>query len=170
MGTIGRLHDVSKTGRTPASDGNGEAPSTRRPPFDPQAYAAASDSAAKGGPRSNVPTVPPGPEYEELRDSCAMRVAPMTGTDSSPVLEELPSGERFTAARDASAALDAIPQLAIARGDLAWFDLADDASALINAMNGIDTVARLSEVCGVPTSDAQRIFGILAHDGVVEFL
>jgi hypothetical protein len=117
-----------------------------------------------------VPTVPPGPEYEELRDSCAMRVAPLSGTDSSPVLEELPSGERFSAARDASAPLDSIPQLAIARGDLAWFDLGDDASALINAMNGIDSVARISAVCGVPPSDAQRIFGILAHDGVVEFL
>jgi hypothetical protein len=161
---------VSKRGRTPASESNGEAPSTRRPPYDPQAYAAASDSAAKGSAGSNVPTVPPGPEYEELRDSCAMRVAPLSVSDSSPVLEELPSGERFTAARDASAALDAIPQLAIARGDLAWFDLTDDASALVNAMNGIDSVARLSEVCGVPTSDAQRIFGLLAHDGVIEFL
>src|SRR5271170_3455947 len=114
MRMFGRLHDVSKRGRTPASESNGEPPSTRRPPYDPQAYAAASDSAAKGTRRSNVPTVPPGPEYEELRES-----------DSSPVLEELPSGERFTAARDASAPLDAIPQLAIARGDLAWFDLTD---------------------------------------------
>jgi hypothetical protein len=162
---------VSKSGRTPATEsGSGEPPSTQRPPYDPQVYAAASDSAARGGRRSNVPTVPPGPEYEELRDSCAMRVAPLSASDSSPVLEELPSGERFATARHTPAALQAIPQLAIARGDLAWFDLGDDASALINAMNGIDSVARISAVCGVPQDAAQRIFGILAHDGVVEFL
>ena len=161
---------MSKTGRTPADESSGEAPSTQRPPFDPQVYAAASDSAARGGPRSNVPTVPPGPEYEELRDSCAVRVAPPSTSDSTPVLEELTSGERFMAARDATAEVDAIPQLAIARGDLAWFDLGNDASALINAMNGIDSVGRISEMCGVPLTDAQRIFGVLAHDGVIEFL
>jgi hypothetical protein len=110
---------------------------TVRPPFDPQEFARETERA----------TMPP--------------PAPTTTTSDAP---ELVSGtmEVFWPVEPAT-----IVELAVARDDLEWFELPQQARALLEHVDGQGSVEAISIKSSVPLAEAMDLFDELAREGIV---
>ncbi|HXN30932.1 MAG TPA: hypothetical protein VN894_03680 [Polyangiaceae bacterium] len=62
---------------------------------------------------------------------------------------------------------DAIPALAVAIGDLDWFDLSPQARQLLLQVNGRDSVATICAHCGLGLKDAIPVLDDLAREGLI---
>jgi hypothetical protein len=112
---------------------------TVRPPFDPQEFAWESERA----------TVSPPPEALARTESDA----PELVSGSMEVVWPVEA--------------TAVPQLAVAREDLEWFELPQAARKLLEQLDGQATVGTIAERAGVPILEATDLFEELIREGIV---
>ncbi len=123
---------------------------TVRPPFDPEEFARDSES------RLRIADVVP---------------VDVTFDDSEPPPSSQ-SATRLTAAgasRGSAPPPDAVPYRVMAPEDVEWFELDSDASALLDRVNGVKTIARIADTIGVASPLACAIFMRLARERIVDF-
>jgi hypothetical protein len=124
-------------------------PVTVRPPFDPEDFARNAESSIRlteGAPPPPLPpTMPPPPGLPEY----PLELAELSGSKRVPMHR------------------DAIPALAVATGDLDWFDLSQEALKLLLQVNGHDSVATISARCGIELTDAISVLDELAREGLI---
>ncbi len=124
-------------------------PVTVRPPFDPEEFARNADSSIRlteGAPPPPLPATMPPPAG-----------LPRYPTDLPPLSSPRPTPMRA----------DAIPELAVAIGDLDWFDLSPRARAVLLWVNGRDSVATICEQSGLAPKDAIAVLDELVREGLI---
>jgi hypothetical protein len=122
--------------------------STVRPPFDPEQFARESDSrvaADARASRSDIPTAPPPPGLSQY--------APRAVSGTVPI--------------GAALGHESVPQLAVAREDLAWFDLSPRARLVLGHIDGCAPVSAICAAAGIELDEAVSLLHGLARDGVV---
>jgi hypothetical protein len=125
-----------------------ESISTVRPPFDPLEYARQSESKIQIGetdPPSARPTAPAPagiPQYQ-------------AGVTSG------------TMASLGSVGLDTVPVLAVAKDDLAWFELPQPAAKLVAEVDGKVNIGTIAARARVAPDAAMHAFHELARQGIV---
>jgi hypothetical protein len=124
-----------------------EKTTTVRPPFDPEEYARESDSKIRieASPPSARPTAPPPPGLPQYTPGLASGTMHSLGSVSS----------------------DAVPALAMAEEDLAWFDLPKVARALILFIDGQSTLGAICVRAGLALDAAMAACHELERQGIV---
>jgi hypothetical protein len=118
---------------------------TARPPFDPEVFAKESDTAITGRRPEIDSDMPTNPRANVGR--LLANLAPAAGQIS----------------------LEQVPFVVMAREDVAWFGLDDRAAELLSRINGTTTVQGLLASGEFIVTDAFRILGDLARDGIIAF-
>jgi hypothetical protein len=62
----------------------------------------------------------------------------------------------------------AVPKVAVHGSDLSWFDLGDDARALLPLIDGVRTVAQIARDRGIAAREVQLRLADLRARGVIE--
>ena len=118
---------------------------TVRPPFDPVAFAKESDTAISGRRPEIDSDMPTNPHV-----------------NVGPLLASLaPGGSPIS--------LEQVPFVVMAREDVAWFGLDDQSAELLSRINGTTTVQGLLASGEFIVTDAFRILGALAREGIIAF-
>jgi hypothetical protein len=131
---------------TPPPQPGAEEPSTVRPPFDPVSYARESDSKIRieTTPASARPTAPPPPGMPQYSPG-------NSGTMHS--LGSVTSG--------------AVPELAVAREDLEWFELTPYARSLLRYVDGRQSLEAITARACMKLDEVMAAMHDLARDGIV---
>jgi hypothetical protein len=124
---------------------------TSPPPFDPATFARESERMLAVHPVDELPTRPRLETLDPVADS------PQDG----PMVSEV----RLSKPRMPSPA--SVPTVAIAREDLEWFELDDDARALVESLDGATLDATLARQ--TDRKRAMKILLLLGSQGVIEF-
>jgi hypothetical protein len=129
---------------------------TERPPFDPDAFARASESTLAVTPMEGDeqrPTSPPQSSHARLRESCKEVLAAVP----LPELSDVP-------------ALGAVAVLLVAGEDLAWFQLAESTQrTIISHVDGRTIVEDVLAKARVEVDLGLRLLSELAREGIVGF-
>ena len=130
-----------------AASDEAHASTTVRPPFDPLEFARESDSRIPLDvePVSARPTAPPPPGMPQYHAG-------------------LTSGTMHSLG---SVGAETVPSLAVARDDLEWFELARDARALLEHIDGESTIGALSERASIALDAAMAAFHELERQGII---
>jgi hypothetical protein len=124
-------------------------PSTVRPPFDPEQFARESETkvSVDATPRSDRPTAPPPPGIPQY--------APGEASGTLEIGASLdPSG---------------IPELAIARDDLPWFELAPLARQVLAHVDGQTSIEGICTHASLDIVEGMCLFCDLMREGIVTF-
>lgn len=143
------MSDPRAKRRTPAELAKpaAEEPSTVRPPFDPITFARESESAIRidSTPPSNRPTAPPPPGVPQYAPGVTSGMMHSLGSVSS----------------------GAVPELAVAREDLEWFDLTPYVRALLRYVDGRQSLEAICARACLKLDEVMATMHDLARDGLV---
>jgi hypothetical protein len=139
-----KLQPGASTAHAPVGDSV-----TVRPPFDPEEFARNAESGIRLAEGASAPPLPP-------------TMPPPAGLPEYPT-DLVPTSWSPRVALDA----DAIPALAVAGGDLDWFDLSPRARRVLPHVNGRDSAATISERCGLELGETIDVLDGLAHEGII---
>jgi hypothetical protein len=121
------------------------------------AYARRADGQVKEGRQASEPDIQVSVEY--LDD-------PPTAVRRSAVL---PAARSLEGATVGGASLDAVPVIAVAKDDLAWFALEAEANAILAMIDGRTTVAEILRSIAVPPEHALELMRTLEVQRVIAF-
>ncbi len=119
---------------------------------------------------TSAPTSPPPPIFTELQKQ-SRRPSPLP--PARPARDLAPDEERADSRRYDSRSMtlpgpSAVPKLTVHGSDLTWFDLGDEARALLPLIDGVRTVAQIARDRGIPAREAQLRVADLRARGVIE--
>jgi hypothetical protein len=118
--------------------------------------------AAEALPQS-APTSPPPPIFKELRNR-SRHPSPLP----MPPVPERDEPKRFDSRSMTLPGPGSVPKVAVHGSDLSWFDLGDDARALLPLIDGVRTVAQIARDRGIAAREAQLRLADLRARGVIE--
>ncbi|MGH7436416.1 MAG: hypothetical protein ACRENE_12155 [Polyangiaceae bacterium] len=125
----------------------------------PGGVAAAADDALP----QSAPTSPPPPIFTELRNRSRhpspLPMPPAQGRDDA---------RRFDSRSMTLPGPSAVPKVAVHGSDLSWFDLGEDARALLPLIDGVRTVAQIARDRGIAAREVQLRLADLRSRGVIE--
>jgi hypothetical protein len=122
------------------------------------------------GPTQAAPTSPPSPIFDELRNQ-SRHPSPLPTLRKAKGLtaeEERAESRRFDSRSMTLPGPSSVPKVAVHGSDLTWFELGDDARALLPLIDGVRTVAQIARDRGIAAREAQLRLADLRSRGVIE--
>jgi hypothetical protein len=113
-------------------------------------------------PASGLPTVPPPATFSELQQLSA-RPSPAPLPPSRNELKGNHDSHSFTLPGP-----DSVPRLLMDPADLSWFDIGDDARALLDLVDGRRSVTDIASDRGISPREAQLRIADLRDRGIIE--
>ena len=125
---------------------------------------------ADEAPPQSAPTSPPPPIFTELQNR-SRHPSPLPPARTARELtadEERVEARRLDSRSMTLPGPSSVPKVTVHGSDLTWFDLGDDARALLPLIDGVRTVAQIARDRGIPAREAQLGVADLRARGVIE--
>jgi hypothetical protein len=125
---------------------------------------------ADEAPPHSAPTSPPPPIFTELQKKSRhpSPIPPARPAKDLTLDEERADSRRFDSRSMTLPGPSSVPKVTVHGTDLTWFDLGDEARALLPLIDGIRTVAQIARERGIPAREVQLRVADLRARGVIE--